>query len=91
MDARTKAGFFLVYGAWVPMVVWQTAPKWAPRVIGELRYEAIAASPVVDVVGWVWFVGAFAAGFYLLFDLDVSPFLRRLRRRLGGPGERRGD
>ena len=91
MDARTKAGFFLVYGAWVPMIVWQTAPTWAPAVIGELRYKAMAASAFVDVIGWVWFVGAYAAGFYLLFDLDILSFLERLRRKFGGPGGGQGD
>jgi hypothetical protein len=82
MEARTKAGLILVYGAWVPVVVWQTAPKWAPAVFGELRYKAIAATAAVDVIGWVWFVGMFAAGFYLLFDMNILARLwERLRRR----------
>lgn len=82
MEARTKAGLILVYGAWVPMIVWQTSPSWAPKLIGELRYKAIAATPAVDVVGWVWFVGMFAAGFYLLFDMTILARLwRRFRRR----------
>jgi hypothetical protein len=92
MEAKTKAGFLLVYGAWVPMTVWQSAPKWAPRVLGELRYKAMVATGAVDVVGWVWFVGMFAAGFYLLFDMTILARLwERLRRKFGAPGERRGD
>lgn len=81
MNPRTKAGFFLVYGAWVPMIVWQAAPKWAPAVIGELRYKAVAAAAFVDVIFWVWFVGAYAAGFYLLFGMTI---LERLWRRFRG-------
>ena len=53
--------------------------------LGEWRYKAIAATPAVDVIGWVWFVGMFAAGFYLVFDMDVVSFFRRLRRKDGGP------
>lgn len=85
MKARTTAGLFLIYGAWVPVVVWQSLPSWGPRVLGEWRYKAIAATPAVDVIGWVWFVGMFAAGFYLVFDMDVVSFFRRLRRKDGGP------
>lgn len=86
MEARTKAGFFLVYGAWVPVVVWQSSSAWGPRVLGELRYQAIAATPAVDVIGWVWFGGMFAAGFYLLFDMTILARLwRRLRGRLDRP------
>ena len=92
MEAKTKAGFILVYGAWVPTIVWQSSPSWGPRVLGELRYEALTATPVVDVIGWVWFVGAFGAGFYLLFDMTILARLwRRLRRKFGGPGEGQGD
>lgn len=82
MKARETAGLILVYAAWVPVVVWQSSPSWAPKVIGELRYRAIAATAAVDVIGWVWFVGMFAAGFYLLFDITILARLwRRLRRR----------
>jgi hypothetical protein len=92
MDARAKAGFILVYGAWVPMIVWQSSPKWGPRVLGELRYEALTATPAADVINWVWFLGAFGAGFYLLFDMTILARLwERLRRKFGVPGERRGD
>lgn len=81
MKPRTKAGLILVYGAWVPAIVWQSSPKWAPRVLGEPRYQAIMATPAVDVVGWIWFGGMFAAGFYLLFDMTI---LARLWRRIRG-------
>jgi hypothetical protein len=88
MDARTKAGFWLVYLAWVPMIIWQSSPEWAARVIGESTYKAVAATPAVDVISWVWFVGAFAAGFYLVFGLDAVSFFRRLLRKRQGPGAR---
>jgi hypothetical protein len=81
MKARETAGLILVYGAWVPVIVWQTLPAWGPPVLGELRYQAIMAAPGVDVVGWIWFVGMFAAGFYLLFDVTI---LERLWRWLRG-------
>jgi len=84
MEARTKAGLLLVYTAWVPIVVWQSSPRWAPRVLGEPTYKAMVATPAVDVIGWVWATGMFLAGFYLLFDLDFVSFLRRFRKN-GGP------
>ena len=83
MEAKKKAGLWLVYGAWVPIVVWQSSPRWAPRVLGELRYKAIMATHAVDVIGWVWVVGMVLAGFYLLFDLEICSFLRRLRKSGG--------
>lgn len=86
-----KAGLFLVYGAWVPMILWQLSPKWAPRVLGEPRYEAMVASRVGDVISWVWFIGMIAAGFYLLFDMDIPSFLGRVRRKFGNLRERQGD
>jgi hypothetical protein len=82
MKARETAGLILVYGAWVPVVIWQSLPSWGPRVLGEWRYKAITAMPAVDVIGWVWFVGMFAAGFYLVFDMTILARLwRRFRRR----------
>jgi hypothetical protein len=81
MNARTTAGLILVYGAWVPAVVWQSSPAWGPRVFGEWRYKAITATPAVDVIGWVWFAGMVLAGFYLLFDMTI---LARLWRRIRG-------
>jgi hypothetical protein len=77
-----NAGLILVYGAWVPIIAWQTSPSWAPGVLGEARYQAVVATHAVDVVGWVWVVGMFLAGFYLLLDPDIFSMLwRRLRRR----------
>ena len=82
MEAKTKAGLWLVYGAWVPIIVWQSSPKWAPTVIGELRYQAIMATQAVDVIGWVWVAGMFLAGFYLLFEPTIfSRLWRRIRGR----------
>ena len=81
MKTRTKAGLWLVYGVWVPIVVWQSSPRWAPKVLGELRYQAIMATHAVDVIGWVWVGGMLLAGFYLLFDMTI---LARLWRRLRG-------
>ncbi len=81
MEAKKKAGFLLVYGAWVPIIVWQSSPSWAPRVLGELRYKAIMATHAVDVIGWVWVAGMFLAGFYLLFEPTI---FSRLRRRIRG-------
>jgi hypothetical protein len=81
MNARTTAGLILVYGAWVPVVVWQSSPSWGPSVFGEWRYKAMMATPAVDVIGWVWFAGMVLAGFYLLFDMTI---LARLWRRIRG-------
>ncbi|MEE8641080.1 MAG: hypothetical protein V3T41_11790 [bacterium] len=76
MKTRTKAGLWLVYAAWVPIVVWQSSPLWGPRVLGELRYQAIMATHAVDVMGVVSAAGMFLAGVYLL----VVPTMFSLRR-----------
>ena len=82
MKTRTKAGLWLVYGVWAPIVVWQSSPAWGPRVLGEPRYQAIMATHAVDVIGWIWVGGMFLAGFYLLFDMTIlARFWRRIRGR----------
>jgi hypothetical protein len=85
MEPKTKAGFWLVYGAWIPIIVWQSSPKWAPRILGELRYRAMVATGVVDVVGWIWAAGMYAVGFYFLFEPKIfsriSRWIRNARRR----------
>lgn len=78
-----KAGLWLVYTAWVPIIVWQSSPSWGPRVLGGLRYKAMMATHAVDAIGWVWVVGMFVVGCYLLIDPDIFSFLRR-RRKKGG-------
>ena len=77
MEARTKAGLWLVYTAWAPLVVWQLSSSWGPKILGELRYKALAATQAVDVIGVVWGVGTFLAGMYLIVGPDVFSFLRR--------------
>jgi hypothetical protein len=79
METRMNAGLWLVFGVWVPIVVWRSSPSWGPRVLGELRYQAIMATHAVDVIGWVWVAGMFLAGFYLL--LEPTIFALRRRRR----------
>jgi hypothetical protein len=82
MEAKTKAGFILVYGAWVPIVIWQSSPLWAPRVFGEFRYQVMVSTGVVDVVGWIWFGGMYVVGFYLLLEPKIfSRIFRWIRKR----------
>ena len=74
-----NAGLWLVFGVWVPIVVWRSSPSWGPRVLGELRYQAIMATHAVDVIGWVWVAGMFLVGFYLLLEPTIVS-LRKGRR-----------
>jgi hypothetical protein len=56
----------LVFVAWVPVILWQTSPDWAPGIFGAERYRAVMATHVVQVIAVVSAAGMFLAGMWLI-------------------------
>lgn len=83
-------GMLLVFVAWVPIILWQSSPDWAPAVFGAATYEAIMATHVVQVMAVVSAAGMFLAGMYLIlgpvFGTLKSVSDRAQLRATGLPG-----
>jgi len=62
-------GMLLTFVAWAPIVVWQTAPEWGPKILGPAGYENLAHSSLgtgLAVAAIVVTAGTFLTGMYLL-------------------------
>jgi hypothetical protein len=81
------AGMLLVFVAWVPIILWQSSPDWAPAVLGAARYEAIMRTYVVQVMAVVSTAGMFLAGMWLILA-PVFGMLKNVsdRARLSATG-----
>jgi len=90
MRSKFGTGMLLVFVAWVPIIIWQSSVEWAPKLMGEARYEAVMATYVVQVLAVVSAAGMFLAGMYFLlrpvFDVFKGMNARAQLRATGLPG-----
>jgi hypothetical protein len=90
MRSRFGLGMLLVFVAWVPIIIWQSSVEWAPKLLGEARYDAIMATYAVQVVAIVSTAGMFLTGMYFLlrpvFDIFRGMSARAKLRATGLPG-----
>lgn len=90
MRSKFGTGMLLVFVAWVPVIIWQSSVEWAPKLMGEARYEAVMATYVVQVLAIVSAAGMFLTGMYFLlrpvFDVFKGMNARAKLRATGLPG-----
>lgn len=90
MRSKFGTGMLLVFVAWVPIILWQSSVGWAPKLLGEARYEAIMATYAVQVAAVVSAAGMFLTGMYFLlrpvFDVFKGMRARATLRAVGRPG-----